>query len=244
MNFKLMAASAAAVAALGLTATQASAAITSVVAIPGDGIPNGETLITDFNSTGGEANPHGKGGVITDLATGFHFDQTHLAYTADGFYGLESGVSAPPPLDDHDYFPGDVGLGAYYETVLGGGSATLIADMGLKQFSFYMGSPDNYNHLTFTFTTLNGVSTTVSGADIEANAHVADGDQTFGTTVKFTFGPELVKKITFASDTNAFEFDKLAGIAVPEPATWTMMIMGFGLAGGLLRARRRIAATA
>ena len=27
--------------------------------------------------------------------------------------------------------------------------------------------------------------------------------------------------------------------AVPEPATWAMMIGGFGLAGGALRARRR-----
>ena len=27
--------------------------------------------------------------------------------------------------------------------------------------------------------------------------------------------------------------------AVPEPATWAMMILGFGLIGGVLRARRR-----
>ncbi|WP_068875527.1 MULTISPECIES: PEPxxWA-CTERM sorting domain-containing protein [unclassified Phenylobacterium] len=29
------------------------------------------------------------------------------------------------------------------------------------------------------------------------------------------------------------------GVAVPEPATWAMMIMGFGAAGALLRRRRR-----
>lgn len=29
---------------------------------------------------------------------------------------------------------------------------------------------------------------------------------------------------------------------VPEPATWAMMILGFGAAGGMLRARRRVAA--
>ena len=35
------------------------------------------------------------------------------------------------------------------------------------------------------------------------------------------------------------EFDGLAGtVAVPEPATWTMMIMGFGVAGAKLRRRR------
>jgi hypothetical protein len=26
---------------------------------------------------------------------------------------------------------------------------------------------------------------------------------------------------------------------VPEPATWTMMIAGFGLVGGMIRRRRR-----
>jgi hypothetical protein len=31
------------------------------------------------------------------------------------------------------------------------------------------------------------------------------------------------------------------GNAVPEPAAWALMIMGFGMAGGLLRARRRTA---
>ena len=32
--------------------------------------------------------------------------------------------------------------------------------------------------------------------------------------------------------------------AVPEPATWAMMITGFGLAGGAIRSRRRMAAVA
>jgi hypothetical protein len=30
--------------------------------------------------------------------------------------------------------------------------------------------------------------------------------------------------------------------AVPEPAAWALMIMGFGMAGGMVRARRRVAA--
>ena len=34
----------------------------------------------------------------------------------------------------------------------------------------------------------------------------------------------------------------VAGNAVPEPATWAMMIAGFGLAGGVLRRRRSVAA--
>ncbi len=34
----------------------------------------------------------------------------------------------------------------------------------------------------------------------------------------------------------------LPGGGVPEPATWAMMILGFGMAGGALRTTRRKAA--
>ncbi|MGZ3375793.1 MAG: PEPxxWA-CTERM sorting domain-containing protein, partial [Phenylobacterium sp.] len=40
-------------------------------------------------------------------------------------------------------------------------------------------------------------------------------------------------------------FDNLAGtLAVPEPASWALMIMGFGAAGAMLRSKRRQTATA
>jgi hypothetical protein len=44
--------------------------------------------------------------------------------------------------------------------------------------------------------------------------------------------------------TQSFAFASLGGAAIPEPATWALMIGGFGLAGGVLRAQRRKAATA
>ena len=37
-------------------------------------------------------------------------------------------------------------------------------------------------------------------------------------------------------------WDNLSNVAVPEPATWALMISGFGLAGAMLRRQRAIAA--
>jgi hypothetical protein len=226
-------------AAAALIATSASAAVTSITSLVGNAVPAGETLITDFNSTGGTVVAGGalQGGTIVDLAPGFTFTQDFNAYTRDGVGGLNSGVSAPPPLNNGV-------AGAYYETVLGGGSATLTSLKGLKTFSFYMGSPDTFNHVKFTFYGVGGGTQTLNGQQIWGGAPSGDGNQSQGFTIVYTFGPEAVNKITFTSDTNAFEFDKLAGTEVPEPATWAMMLMGFGGIGALLRRRRQGAAFA
>jgi PEP-CTERM motif len=41
---------------------------------------------------------------------------------------------------------------------------------------------------------------------------------------------------TFRTGGDGFGFDNLAfSSAIPEPATWAMMILGFGLVGGSLR---------
>ena len=61
-----------------------------------------------------------------------------------------------------------------------------------------------------------------------------------------------IRSVKFFSDNatvgfDDFEFGDLTPIAngaVPEPATWAMMIAGFGLVGTTLRSRRRIAAIA
>ncbi|THD68263.1 PEPxxWA-CTERM sorting domain-containing protein [Phenylobacterium sp.] len=239
MKIKLFAVAATAVGFLAMAGSASAVEVVSVSAVAGDTIPTGEHLITDFNSTGG-ADISGvgsqQGGTITDLAAGFHFTQDANAYTRDGVAGLDPGVSAPPPLDNGV-------AGAFYETVLNNGSATLTSDLGLEQFSFYMGSPDDYNHVTFTFTGIDGSSQTLNGVDIWGGSPPGDGNQSEGFTVTYTFTPDAVRSIQFTSTGNSFEFDRFAGI-VPEPASWALMLTGFGLAGGMLRAKRRKAALA
>jgi hypothetical protein len=243
MKLKLLAATA--VAALGLTATATSAAeIVNVTAVVGDMIPIGETLITNFDSTGGTdiSGPGSQqGGAITSVNGDYTFTQDNGAYTRNGSAGLDPNVSAPPP--------GDTG---FYETVLGGGSATLTALKGMTQFSFYMGSPDTYNNVLITVVGLNGQTQTLAGPQIwcPSNPIPGDlcyqggGDQSLGYTVTYNFSPDAVRTIEFTSSGNSFEFDTLAGISVPEPASWALMIMGFGAAGAMVRAQRRQQAAA
>ena len=124
--------------------------------------------------------------------------------------------------------------------VIGGKSATLTTPV-LKSFSMYIGSVDTYNSITFKG--LNGYEETISGSDLVAQAN---GDQSSGGTNRrfyFDFGSDRVTEVIFSSSSNSFEFDNIAAGAVPEPATWAMLIVGFGFVGASLRRRHASVAT-
>jgi PEP-CTERM motif len=57
----------------------------------------------------------------------------------------------------------------------------------------------------------------------------------FGHTAKFGFGP-LANGLSFTSDSGVFLRGNVAA-AVPEPATWAMMLFGFALVGSAVRRR-------
>ena len=70
---------------------------------------------------------------------------------------------------------------------------------------------------------------------------------TGGQTVSYSFAPTQYQYFRFEGTnlTNGARLLEIDGIAgVPEPATWAMMIMGFGMVGGALRHRRRSATAA
>jgi hypothetical protein len=119
--------------------------------------------------------------------------------------------------------------------VLGGSSATLTTPL-LTSFSMYIGSVDTYNSITFKGA--NGYEETVTGSQLVA---VANGNQSSAQTNRrfyFDFGSDKVNQVIFSSSSNSFEFDNIAAGAVPEPATWAMLIMGFGFVGMALRRRQ------
>jgi hypothetical protein len=109
----------------------------------------------------------------------------------------------------------------------------------VQVFSFALGSVDAGNSVTLYFydnTALTFAGTQLTGGTLTADQ--ADG-RTNGRVTFDTRGTRGgIKGVVFQSTNTAFEFDGFAA-AVPEPATWGMMILGFGLAGyGLRRGRR------
>lgn len=132
--------------------------------------------------------------------------------------------------------------GTNYLSVLGGGSATINFGANVTGFQFDWGSIDSYNTLTIASSV--GSLVIVPGSASFPNA--ANGNQFLpGTNGLFTVwgtAGETFSSITLASRSNSFEIDNLAvrtaGGVIPEPATWAMLIAGFGLVGASLRRQR------
>lgn len=109
-------------------------------------------------------------------------------------------------------------------------------------FSFFWGSIDTYNSVKIN-TSAGTMSFAYDG--IGMNPPPADGSQGNAANnrrVYFSLAPgETLNSIEFISTGVAFELDDLVftgqATAVPEPASWAMMIAGFGLVGGALRRR-------
>lgn len=105
-------------------------------------------------------------------------------------------------------------------------------------FSFLIGSLDPFNSVTLNFTGRPAI--TLTGRQIVTGDTTTPTATTGLTTGRVTYdlgGVGVFTGATFSSTRGAFEFDQLV-TAVPEPATWLMMILGFGLVGGQLRRRK------
>lgn len=135
--------------------------------------------------------------------------------------------------------PAGTPVGGKYQAVQGGATSTFTFASPLGKFSLYWGSIDTYNTLEF----LNAANTVV-GSFTGASFPPAAGNQVLANSnrrITFGFtGAEAVTKVRFKSGSNAFEYDTLAIAGIPEPTTWAMMILGFGLIGGAMRSRKAV----
>ncbi len=113
---------------------------------------------------------------------------------------------------------------------------------GYRAVSFYIGSIDWGN--TVDVLDLGGnLLRSFNGAEMAAPASPS-GDQDFPLTNRLlTFNAdagELIGGLRFTSSVDSLEADNIKfTAAVPEPATWAMMLVGFGMIGATARYRRR-----
>ncbi len=120
--------------------------------------------------------------------------------------------------------------------VLEGSSYKVSFAQPMQVFSFSLGLLSSANSLTLSFA--NGTSLALSGLQIVGSTKAS----LLGTSGQVTFdmgGQSGILSALFktTSDCDPFYIDNMSS-AAPEPGTWGMMILGFGLAGAALRRRR------
>jgi hypothetical protein len=144
--------------------------------------------------------------------------------------------------------PGDYAqpLGSTGQYFSAGPSTTTHANVtignDISNFSLIWGSVDTYNILTLE--TLGGEYIFDGNFIASLIPGFADGNQSSPTSnpiVTFYLTGDDSQAVSFNMDsaTNAFEIDNIAVNAVPEPATWAMMLLGFGAIGIGMRRQRK-----
>ena len=146
--------------------------------------------------------------------------------TAPGFTGefglFATGVSGVAAA------PGSTPFLAVPSASVTSGTAVYTSNSFITSFSFDWGTPDSYNALSFTG--LNGTTAPILG-------NLAPGRYTY------TFSAaDQIKSVNFSSSNRAFEIDNVSVTAVPEPATWGLMIGGFLMVGFAARRRNGVVA--
>jgi hypothetical protein len=136
-----------------------------------------------------------------------------------------------------------------------GGPVTLPAASDLSLVSFFLSSSDfpaGNTATNGTTTLLDGGAPVASDSDVATTANgVSVLPIFFGPVGPLTFdsltSDFIIQKIAGSTDPGTFGVINLGSIdgesrsfdAVPEPASWALMLMGFGGLGAVLRARRQ-----
>jgi hypothetical protein len=152
-------------------------------------------------------------------------------------------VTGTPPGSLHAQPFGSTGN--YYSvgpTDTSPGTIDLTSFGNIFNISFLWGSVDDYNTLDFLAADGTTVLQSFGGLQIFNPANGNRTDPNTNPVVLFNLTGTDVSAFSYlrlSSTTNAFEIDNLAINPVPEPATWALMLLGFGGIGMAMRRRRR-----
>lgn len=217
-----------------------------LVSLAAFGLASAAQAVT-FTATSGAPDP----GPTTDQSIVVSFDAPNAAgftWTGGPATSCSSISGAAMPAIGPG---GTTSCFGYVSSAIEPGVATLSTP-NLSSISFYWGSIDAYNFVDVLGA---GGATILS---ISGNMlPPANGHQSLpGTNSRVNFvadAGEVITGLRLRSTGIAFEFDNFAaataidptvGPGVPEPASWAMLIAGFGLVGAVSRRRRGAASVA
>ncbi len=132
-----------------------------------------------------------------------------------------------------------------FGAALGGTASNYTVNFGpTRGFSFVLGSLDTFNILTLLYA--DGTQQTFQGAQIalggDADGNQVQADSNGRVMYLAQVGDPMIIGAMFKSNGYSFEFDDLATLGsapVPEPSTWAMFLLGFGIVGRTMRSQKR-----
>jgi len=180
--------------------------------------PNG--IVFNFDTTG----------TLSGTANGFTFSNNNafLSTKVSQIYGptnVQGLTNAATPVGDTSNF-----LAIY----AGGVETIQNAANAYNTLSLYWGTPDSFNAIDLLDAAGNSIYS-ITGADVAGLSGMTSGLVSLTSSQSF-YGAK------FSSSSSAFELDNIgfsntSASAVPEPASWAMMMIGFGAMGYAMRRR-------
>lgn len=185
--------------------------------------------------------------------TSFYSDYTYMVgnFWGEGTYGVDDN-----PHDGHSLFSsyGDHTTGQGLMMVVNGSGTENAVVWGQNAFNVVQNSDYTFS---FWMASAHADSPAQLAGRINGSwlSPVAEATSTTGQWTQYSYtwnsgsatsaNVELINR-NLAWQGNDFTLDDVSfnGAAVPEPATWALMIMGFGTAGAMLRRRRLVPAVA